>query len=105
MSLLFLLFPLLLIACVIGVVTFGAHLVLRFVRAYERRNDGAELAEPTAARLRMLEETVARMERELDEVSEGQRFTNRLLAGRATPDVPPAGTTPDAPPAPPAPPA
>jgi len=62
----------------------GAYLVLRFVRAYERRVGGGAGGDTLAERVALLERTMERMEREVEQVAEGQRFMNQLLSARQT---------------------
>jgi hypothetical protein len=77
-----LIFPILWLLFLCSMVVGGGYVVVRFLRAYERRiGSGAEPAS-LAERVTLLERTVERMERELEQVGEGQRFMNQLLAGR-----------------------
>lgn len=64
------------------VIAGGGYLVVRFLRAYERR--GALPAELTALeeRVRLLEESVGRLEAGFTELTEAQQFTTKLLSDR-----------------------
>lgn len=64
----------------------GGYLLLRFLRAYEGRA-GSPGLRAMEERVRLLEETLQRVETELGEVAESQRFTTRLLTER-TPERP-----------------
>ena len=89
----------------------GGYLLLRVVRALEARSGGGASG-ALAERVRTLEDALLRMEGQVEELAEAQRFTTRLLTERAgaPPDAPPnaspsaaSDTTPSgaAPPAPP----
>lgn len=58
------------------------YLVVRFLRAYERRTQSQVSGSDVGARLELLEAQVERLGREFERVAEGQRFTNALLSGR-----------------------
>ncbi len=63
---------------------FGAAgiVVWRFIRAYERRSiAGSEIAQ-MQERLLRVEEALGSFQDQLDQISEGQRFTTQVLAGR-----------------------
>lgn len=61
-----------------------AYLLVRFVRAYERRSAAPAELTTLAERVRLLEESNSRLESELAQVTESQRFTTKLLEERST---------------------
>ena len=66
---------------------------LPFVRAVVRKMDrapSAALAPDVAARLERMEQAIDSIAIEMERVSEGQRFTTRLLADRGRGDAPAA---------------
>ncbi len=77
---------------------FGTIVVLAIgiplVRAYIRRQDAAPLRSPadaeTNARLARIETAIEAMAVEIERISEGQRFTTRLLSERQAPALPAA---------------
>ena len=68
----------------------GGYLLLRVVRALEARSGGGASG-ALADRVRALEDALLRMEGQVEELAEAQRFTTRLLTERA-------GAPPNAPP-------
>jgi hypothetical protein len=52
-------------------------------RKLERAGEGAALGGDTAAQLQRIEQAVDAMAVEIERISEGQRFTTKLLANRA----------------------
>jgi hypothetical protein len=68
----------------------GGYLLLRVVRALESRSGGGASG-ALADRVRMLEDSMLRIEGQMEELAEAHRFTTRLLAERtgAPPDAPP----------------
>jgi hypothetical protein len=60
----------------------GGYLLFRFLRAYEGRS-GSPGLRAMEERVRLLEDTLQRVETELAEVAESQRFTTRLLTERS----------------------
>jgi hypothetical protein len=75
----------------------GGYLVIRFIRAYERRNsgvmEGKELVE-LRERLMRLEDSLESMSNQMQRLSDAQQFTTRLLEGRT--ETPPPGGVPGA---------
>jgi hypothetical protein len=74
------------------VVVFAIVAVLRpIMRAIGRRIEGAPHREPlagaSAERLERIEQAVEAMAVEIERISEGQRFTTRLLSSRAEADA------------------
>ena len=90
--------PILAIACA-PIIAIG----LPIARAYARRMDesprGAALPTDTTARLERMEQAIEAIAVEVERISEGQRFTTRLLSERA----PAAGVMPSPPTTPAAP--
>ena len=60
----------------------AGHLGYRWVRAYERRGVDTDRAERLQRRVRHLEATVARVEIQVEQSLEAQRFTSALLWNR-----------------------
>jgi hypothetical protein len=63
---------------IIGVILARAH-----VRQVERRGAGGELGPELTARLDRMEQAVDAIAVEVERISDAQRFTTRLLAGRS----------------------
>jgi hypothetical protein len=67
---------------------------LPFVRALARRMDqqvaGPRAPSDVTARLERMEQAIDSIAIEVERISEGQRFTTKLLADRATADATPA---------------
>ena len=69
---------------VVGVTIIGAPIARAIARRIERSaNDGAALPNDTAARLERMEQAIDAIAVEVERLAEGQRFTSKLLAGRA----------------------
>jgi len=78
----FMLFPMLLgVLFWLAILGGGGYLLLRAVRALEQRSGGGASG-ALADRVRTLEDALLRMERQVDELTEAQRFTTRLLSDR-----------------------
>lgn len=61
----------------------GGYLILRFIRAYERKAvQGTEMAK-LEERVQLLEEANSRLESEMAAIEEAHQFTVRLLTERA----------------------
>lgn len=58
------------------------YLLLRLVRAFERRSVARDEMATLEARILQLEEHVSALTEQLDQLAEGQRFTTRVLAER-----------------------
>ncbi len=62
----------------------GGYLILRFIRAYERKAvQGQEMAK-LEERIQLLEEANTRLESEVAAIEEAHQFTMRLLTERST---------------------
>lgn len=61
----------------------AAYLAWRLVRAYERRVAALGHVDRLTARVDLLEDAAAEVAGRVDQVAEAQRFTTRVLAGRA----------------------
>ena len=61
----------------------GVYLLLRLVRAFERRNSAPKELTALEERIHLLEEANTRMEAELVQITDAQRFTTELLAERS----------------------
>lgn len=62
----------------------GGYLLLRFVRAFERRSVAPTGLAALEERIRLLEEANTRLDAELVQITDAQRFTTELLAERST---------------------
>lgn len=67
----------------VAIPTVLLYFAYRFLRAYERRSRSREVEEDLRARVAALEDQVARLSLEQDRLTDGQRFTNQLLAAGA----------------------
>jgi hypothetical protein len=79
-----LLIPIVFIVAV-PVTVIGVMLTRAFVRRLEQTPRRAELSPELAARLDRMEQAVEAIAVEVERISEGQRFTTRLLSERAEP--------------------
>ena len=88
---------------VVPIAFFGTVVVLSIgipvVRAYIRRQDNAALRPPTdseaIARLGRIETAIESMAVEIERISEGQRFTTKLLSERQSLGAPQASLPPE----------
>ena len=66
-------------------IVFGSFMVTAIARAYLRRSPapGSKQLEEISARLAHLEQSVDAIAVETERISEGQRFTTKLLSDRA----------------------
>jgi hypothetical protein len=78
----FFLLQLLILAFWLVVVGGGGYLLVRFVRAYERRALPPSDLAAVEERLHQMEESNLRLESEVARLVEAQRFTTQLLAER-----------------------
>jgi hypothetical protein len=68
----------------IGVTIIGAPLARAMARRIERGvSGGNQLNSDVAARLERMEQAIDAIAVEVERIAEGQRFTSKLLAGRA----------------------
>jgi len=74
---------------IIGAVGGAGYLALRAVRAFERKAGASNELEMLRGRLELLEMQLEEQSNELRRVSDGQRFTERLLSDRAGAPLPP----------------
>lgn len=65
-----------------GFTAVGLPIALAFARRLDRRND-QQLPDEVAARLQRMEQTLEAVAEQVERVTEGQRFTTKLLAERA----------------------
>jgi hypothetical protein len=87
----FMLFPILLWGLFwISILGGGGYLLLRAVRALEQRSGGGASG-ALADRVRTLEDALLRMEQQVDELAEAQRFNTRLLSERTGGSAPEGG--------------
>ncbi len=78
----------------IPIVVIGAPIARALARRIERgAGAGASLPNDAAQRLERMEQAIDAIAIEVERIAEGQRFTSKLLAGRAD-SAPPNGTTP-----------
>ena len=69
----------------VGVTIIGAPIARAIARRIERGSGGGDTVLPndTAARLERMEHAIDAIAVEVERIAEGQRFTSKLLAGRA----------------------
>jgi hypothetical protein len=68
----------------VGVLVLGTPIVRALVRRFDRRTEATKVTGPDfTPHLRQLQESVDAMAIEIERISEGQRFTSKLLASRA----------------------
>ena len=79
----------------IPIVAIGVPLARAFASRIERKPLGGGIPVDVAARLERMEQSIDTIAIEIERISEGQRFTTKLLAERAAPPAAPVG--PDAP--------
>lgn len=65
-----------------GILGGGGYLLVRFLRAYERRSLPPAQIGALEERVRTLEEANSRLEGEITQLAEAQRFTTELLSAR-----------------------
>jgi hypothetical protein len=71
------------VVVVIAAVAILNPLIRIFGRRYDRGRQNVQIDAATAAQLQRIEHAVEAMAVEIERLSEGQRFTTKLLAGRA----------------------
>jgi hypothetical protein len=81
--------------CSIPIVAIGYPLARALASRMERKPVGGGIPVDVAARLERMEQSIDSIAIEIERISEGQRFTTKLLAERAA--VPPAPYRPGAP--------
>lgn len=69
------------IALIIG---FPVYVIVRFLRAYERRTRVRDVDHGQEQQLEAMRETIERLEQEVQRLSEAQQFTTNLLTQNAT---------------------
>lgn len=62
----------------------GGYLLVRFLRAYERRSIAPSDTSSFEERIRLLEEANLRLESEIAQIAEAQQFTTELLSERSS---------------------
>ena len=65
------------------IISIGVPLVRALARKWERQPVGGELAPEVVQRLARIEQAMDAIAIEVERISEGQRFTTRLLSERA----------------------
>ena len=70
---------------VVGITIIGAPIARAIARRIERGTGGSNAGLPNdaAARLERMEQAIDAIAVEVERIAEGQRFTSKLLAGRA----------------------
>jgi hypothetical protein len=86
------LIPILAIASV-PIMAIGIPLAKAYARRMDSRPAAPALTPDAAARLERMEQAIDAIAVEVERISEGQRFTTRLLADRTGAAPPPAPTT------------
>ena len=66
----------------IGLTIVGLPIARAFARRIDRQSTAAALPPETAARLERMEQAIDTIALEIERISEGQRFTTRLLSDR-----------------------
>ena len=61
----------------------GGYLGLRFVRAFERRQDNQTALSALAQRLTALEDSMESLRGDVERLNDGHEFTTRLLTSRS----------------------
>ncbi|MEO7996128.1 MAG: hypothetical protein ABI852_01720 [Gemmatimonadaceae bacterium] len=62
------------------IVAVPIYFVVRFLRAYERRTRMRDVGESKDQQLEAMRDTIERLEREVQRLSEAQQFTTQLLS-------------------------
>jgi hypothetical protein len=77
----------------VAIVAIGLPIARAFARRLDREASRPALPPESAARLERMEQAIEAIAVEVERISEGQRFTTRLLAERARSDgvLPPGG--------------
>jgi hypothetical protein len=76
----------------VGVLVIGTPIVRALARRFDRKTDSMRIGGPDLTpQLRQLQESVDAMAIEVERISEGQRFTSKLLAERAAAVTAPQG--------------
>ena len=75
----------------IVVLALGVPFVRALARRWERESMQPKVPSEVAARLERIEQAVEAVAIEVERISEGQRFTTKLLAERTGQGVPPSG--------------
>ncbi|HVX39102.1 MAG TPA: hypothetical protein VHB25_05945 [Gemmatimonadaceae bacterium] len=83
--------PITLFVCA-AVTAIGVPLARAYARKVDRGGDAPRIPPDVAARLERMEQAIDSIAVEVERISEGQRFTTRLLAERGT--APQSGTAP-----------
>jgi hypothetical protein len=73
----------------VGVLVLGTPIVRALMRRFDRKTESMKVSGPDfTPHLRQLQESVDAMAIEIERISEGQRFTSKLLASRANASPP-----------------
>jgi hypothetical protein len=72
----------------IPIVAIGLPLAKAFASRLERKPIGSAVPNEVTARLERMEQAIDSIAVEVERISEGQRFTTKLLAERAAPAAP-----------------
>jgi hypothetical protein len=72
----------------ITILGVGIPYVRGLVRRWERQDAGTQIPTDVAARLERMEHAIDAISVEVERISEGQRFTTKLLADRESRELP-----------------
>ncbi|MES2180267.1 MAG: hypothetical protein V4550_20605 [Gemmatimonadota bacterium] len=75
----------------IPIIAIGYPLARAIASRLERQPVGSGVPSDVALRLERMEQAIDTIAVEIERISEGQRFTTKLLSDRATPDAPSGG--------------
>jgi hypothetical protein len=74
----------------IAVVSVGVPLARAYARRWENKPAGKAISSDVAARLERMEQAIDSIAIEVERISEGQRFTTKLLSERVSEVTPPS---------------
>ena len=76
------------------IIAIGFPLARAYAKKIERGNDTARVPSDVSARLERMEQAIDSIAVEVERISEGQRFTTKLLSERAGPPSGPGNAAP-----------
>jgi hypothetical protein len=76
------------------IIAIGFPLARAYAKKIERGNDTARVPSDVSARLERMEQAIDSIAVEVERISEGQRFTTKLLSERTAPSSEPGGLPP-----------
>ena len=72
----------------VTIIAVGTPLVRGLVKRWDRQDRGAQVPNDVSARLERMEHAIDAISVEVERISEGQRFTTKLLADRESRELP-----------------